>query len=164
MNIKALILKALLRIVLGFIFFWAFLDKLFGLGFSTLKNQSWFSGVSPTASFLEHATKGPLANIFHGLAGSPAIDWLFMIGLAGVGLCLILGIAVRFSSAMGILMLALMYLSLMLPTTNPVIDEHIVYILVLFYLMLTETGEFLGLGKLWKSTSLARRFPFLSNA
>ena len=164
MNIGALITKSLLRITLGFIFFWAFLDKLFGLGFSTPKNQSWLSGGSPTAGFLENSVKGPLAGIFHSLAGNPVVDWMFMIGLAGVGICLILGIAIRFSSAIGMLMLLFMYLSLLLPATNPFVDEHLVYILVLFYLMLTDTGEILGFGRMWKKTPLARGFPFLSNA
>jgi thiosulfate dehydrogenase [quinone] large subunit len=164
MNFGARIVKALLRISLGFIFLWAFLDKLFGLGFSTLKNQSWLSGVSPTASFLEYATKGPLAGMFHLLAGSPIVDWLFMAGLFGVGICLMLGVAVRFSSVVGILMLFFMYLSLLLPATNPILDEHLIYILVLIYLMMTETGEFLGLGRWWKSTALVRRVPFLGNA
>src|SRR5690554_1581179 len=83
---------AMLRIGLGFIFLWAFLDKLIGLGFSTCRSpetnevmiqcsKSWLGGGSPTEGFLLHGTYGPLAQFYQGLAGNPAIDALFMVGL-----------------------------------------------------------------------------------
>jgi thiosulfate dehydrogenase (quinone) large subunit len=39
---------AALRVSLGFVFLWAFLDKTFGLGYSTPSAKSWISGGSPT--------------------------------------------------------------------------------------------------------------------
>ena len=41
---------AALRIVLGFTFLWAFVDKLFGLGYATPSERSWINGGSPTTS------------------------------------------------------------------------------------------------------------------
>jgi thiosulfate dehydrogenase [quinone] large subunit len=120
-----------LRVVMGFIFLWAFLDKVFGLGFSTTADKAWIHGGSPTYGFLTMATKGPLVNVFHQIATMPYIDWVFMLGLLFVGLTLIIGKFVKWGAWVGIVMLALMYLSLLWPATNPVIDEHIVYILVL---------------------------------
>ena len=40
---------AVARIMLGFVFLWAFLDKTMGLGFATKYGESWVNGVSPTA-------------------------------------------------------------------------------------------------------------------
>jgi thiosulfate dehydrogenase [quinone] large subunit len=164
MNRGIFIIRGALRIFLGWIFLWAFMDKLFGLGFSTIKASAWINGGSPTLGFLKYATKGPLGTLFQSLAGSGAVDWIFMMGLLGIGLCLMLGVAVRFSSWLAIIMLALMYLAALWPVNNPIIDEHVIYITVLIYLSITEPGEFMGLGKWWKSTALARRFPIFNNS
>ena len=43
---------SILRISMGFIFLWAFIDKLFGLGFSTASDKSWLSGISLTQNYL----------------------------------------------------------------------------------------------------------------
>ena len=39
-------LLAALRLVLGFTFMWAFIDKLFGLGYATPAAKAWISGGS----------------------------------------------------------------------------------------------------------------------
>lgn len=130
-NLKQNHIIEALRYTMSFIFLWAFLDKTFGLGFATLSEKAWIHGSSPTAGFLSHAVKGPFAEIFHSLAGLVIIDWLFMLGLLFVGLSLLTKRYLRFGTLAGIAMLLLMYLSLLLPENNPIIDEHIVYILVL---------------------------------
>lgn len=120
----------ILRLAMGFIFLWAFLDKTFGLGFATTPEKSWLSGGSPTTGFLTFGAKGPLADVFHGLAGIAIVDWLFMIGLLFVGLSLIFNRFVKWGAIVGSIMLFLMYLALLLPENNPIIDDHIIYILV----------------------------------
>ncbi len=72
---------ALLRVGMGWIFLWAFLDKTFGLGFSTLPEKNWILGNSPTYGFLKFATIGPFANFYQEIAGNQIIDWIFMLGL-----------------------------------------------------------------------------------
>jgi thiosulfate dehydrogenase (quinone) large subunit len=128
----------LLRYVMSFIFLWAFFDKVFGLGFSTTPAQAWIHGGSPTAGFLGHAVKGPFMDLFHSLSGVVIVDWLFMLGLLFIGLALLCKKYIKWGAIAGSVMLALMYLSLMLPANNPVIDEHIVYILVLILLWTKE--------------------------
>lgn len=128
---KEKIVTIVLRLVMGFIFLWAFFDKVFGLGFATTADKAWINGVSPTAGFLSFATKGPFVDIFHSLANVAVIDWLFMAGLLFVGLTLVFNKFVKRGCIVGSLMLFLMYLALLLPTNNPIIDDHIVYILVL---------------------------------
>lgn len=120
-----------LRLCLGFIFLWAFLDKTFGFGFATPAARAWVNGGSPTAGFLGNAVRGPFADIFHSLAGVAMVDWLFMLGLLFVGLTLMLNRYVKWGALAGSAMLLLMYLALILPENNPIIDEHIIYILVL---------------------------------
>lgn len=120
-----------LRWVMGLIFLWAFVDKLFGLGFATPSERSWLNGGSPTAGFLTNATRGPFEEFFQSLAGVAIVDWLFMLGLLGVGLTLILNRYVTWGALAGIIMMILMWLAVFPPENNPLLDEHIVYALVL---------------------------------
>jgi len=112
----------ILRLAIGFIFLWAFFDKLLGLSFSTcfdpqtktvnyFCNQAWIKGGSPTFGFLKFATKGLFAGIFQAMAGNPLVDWLFMLCLLGIGLGLMLGIFMKLSTFFGGTMLALIYLA-----------------------------------------------------
>lgn len=119
-----------LRLVMGLIFLWAFLDKTFGWKFSTQPENSWLNGGSPTYGFLTNATKGPLADFFQSLAGVTLVDWLFMLGLLFVALTLLINRFVAWGALAGSLMMLLMYLAVFPPTTNPLLDYHIVYILV----------------------------------
>lgn len=120
-----------LRYVMSFVFLWAFFDKLFGLGFATIYEKAWIHGGSPTTGFLSFAVKGPFAGVFHSLAGVAVVDWLFMAGLLFVGLTLLFNRYLKWGCLAGGVMLFLMYLALLLPENNPLIDDHIVYILVL---------------------------------
>ena len=152
---------ALVRIGLGWTFLWAFLDKLLGLGFSTAKENAWLVGTSPTAGFLLHATKGPLVSVFKAIAGSAFVDWLFMIGLLLLGLSLILGIGVRIASYAGSLLLFLMWLAILPPEHNPLLDEHIIYILVLNGLAYVKAGRVWGLGIWWSKQKLVKKNPWM---
>src|SRR5215212_1332243 len=93
------------RISLGWIFLWAFLDKLFGLGHETKSAQAWIHGGSPTKGFLSKGAAGPFEDFYHSIAGAAWADWLFMIGLAGIGIALITGVALRIAAGAGALML-----------------------------------------------------------
>ncbi len=138
---KEKIVFAGLRIVMGFIFFWAFIDKVFGLGFATTSDKAWIHGGSPTTGFLSFGVKGPLAPLFHSLAGVAVVDWLFMLGLLFISLTLIFNKYVKWGCIAGCLMLLFMYLALLLPENNPIIDEHIVYILVLALLFVKNESK-----------------------
>lgn len=162
---------ALARIGLGFVFLWAFIDKLFGLGFATCRDKldavhvgcsaAWVNGGSPTAGFLGHATKGPLASTYQNLAGHGWVDWLFMAGLLGVGVGLLLGIGMRLSTITGAVMLLLMWSAALWPANNPVLDDHIIYIFVLVALLLSNSQQKWGLRDWWVNTGLVKATPFL---
>ena len=51
---------AALRLSLGWVFLWAFLDKTFGLGHETAGKDAWVNGGSPTKGFLAFAASGPV--------------------------------------------------------------------------------------------------------
>ncbi|MFI5275272.1 MAG: hypothetical protein ACHQT5_00415 [Candidatus Saccharimonadales bacterium] len=145
---------AVARLLLGFTFLWAFFDKLYGLKHATRPAQAWVHGGSPTESFLK-ATQGPFAGLFHTLAGHGWVDWLFMIGLAGIGLALLTGIAVRIAVVMGTVLLAMMWAASLPIHANPVIDEHVFYIILLWIIFFGYPKQVLSLGSWWRG-SLAR--------
>ncbi|MCA9329729.1 hypothetical protein KDA11_03725, partial [Candidatus Saccharibacteria bacterium] len=122
---------------------------------------SWLNGGSPTSGFLENATKGPFAQLFQNLSGNILIDGLFMMGLMLIGLALITGIGVRVAVTTGSLLMFMMWASALPPSTNPLLDEHIVYILVLLTIGFANKYQKWGLGRWWSGTSLVRRYPFL---
>jgi len=163
---------SLARLSLGFIFLWAFFDKLFGLGFATCRDavsntvemgcsQAWVQGGSPTEGFLSHATQGPFASWFQGLAGQGWVDWLFMLGLLGIGFTLFFGIMLRVGAIAGSVMLFLMWLSLLWPANNPFVDEHIVYIFVLLTIAAFARYQRLGFARWWQKCSVVRKAPWL---
>ena len=150
-----------LRLALGWTFLWAFLDKLFGLGHSTDAAKAWINGGSPTKGFLGNAVSGPFEGFYKSFAGAAWADWLFMIGLAAIGTALILGIGLRVAAVAGGLLMVMMWSAVLLPETNPVMDDHLVYAGVLAVLALTAAGDTLGLGRIWARLPLVQRLPFL---
>lgn len=98
-------------------------------------------------------------------------DLLFMGGLAGVGIAVLAGVALRASAVAGRLMMALMWLAefplaqvaadgTATGSTNPIVDYHVVYALVLIVLAVTPAGETWGLGRWWNALPLVRRHPW----
>jgi len=153
-------LTAALRLSLGWVFLWAFLDKLFGLGHQTTSAQAWVNGGHPTAGFLTKAASGPFKDFYHSISGSFS-DWLFMLGLLGIGVALIAGIAMRIAASAGVLLLVLMWSAVLPPANNPFMDDHLIYALVLGSLALLGAGHVYGLGAAWERLPLVRRYPFL---
>ena len=153
----ARILLGLMRIAIGFVFLWGFLDKTFGLHFPTGPSRAWINGGTPAQSFLTGATGGkPLASFFQALA-IPAVDWVFMLSL-------ILGIGTRLAAVGGVIMMGFMYAATapwVWGSLNPVVSQHLVYAMVLALIPLTSAGDTLGLGARWKKLSAVKKLPFL---
>ena len=139
---------AALRILMGWLFLWPFLDKLFGLGFSTLPDRAWIAGGSPTTGFLSSAA-GPFAPLFQAMAGSTLVDFLYMAGLLLIGLALLIGVGVRIAGYGGTALVLMMWLSHLPPANNPLIDQHIIYAVLLVGLATVRAGQWFGLGQLW---------------
>lgn len=147
---------AVLRLATGFIFLWAFFDKTFGLGFATPAERAWINGGTPSQGFLLSDTvTGPLKPLFAAIA-SPASDVLFMLGMLGIGVAVMLGIGLRISAIAGTVIMVLMYLAEWpfaagAGSTNPIVDYHIIYALALIAVAATSAGDTWGIGKVWKS-------------
>ena len=160
---------AVLRITTGFVFLWAFVDKLFGLGYATPSKSAWLNGGSPTKGFLSSVHVGPFESLFHAWAGTSWADTLFMLGLAGVGIAVIAGVGLRLSALAGGLMMLMMWaaewpLALSTSTgeathsTNPLIDYHIIFALALIVFAAASAGSTWGLGRRWMAITGERRW------
>lgn len=137
------------------------MDKMWGLGFATESSKAWLMGVSPTAGFLQFGTEGPLVKFYQSLAGSGAVDWLYMGGLLGIGVALLLGVMLRVAAVSGVLFMLLLYASLMPPENNPIVDEHIIYALCLIIFTTLPAGEWWGLGRWWAMLPWVQKMPWL---
>ena len=165
----------LLRIAIGWIFLWAFLDRLLALGFSTGRNPetqeidffsdaAWIHGGSPTSGFLELGlhTKEPFEGIYSDLAGQGWVDWVYMISMLLIGVLLILGIAVRLAAIAGIVWMFLFYTSSALWSEfNLFVDDHVVDAIALAGIAYVSAGRYLGLGRWWEQTAIATKYPLL---
>jgi thiosulfate dehydrogenase [quinone] large subunit len=163
---------AVLRIATGFVFLWAFVDKLAGLGYATPAERAWINGGSPAEGFLSHVQVGPLEGFFHSIAGAAWADWLFMLGLLGIGAALILGVGLRLAAVAATVMMAMMWLA-ELPlarhtsagepsgSTNPLVDYHVVYALAAITVAVTGAGHTWGLGRWWAGLPVDRKNPRL---
>ena len=164
---------AALRIAYGVTFLWAFLDKTFALGFHTGYDQegtldrfgpaAWINGGSPTEGFLTFGVPAdnPFKGFYDALAGQAWVDWLFMLGLLGIGVSLLAGVAMRLGTAAGALMYAFMYAAVLPLENNPVVDDHLVGILVMIVLLLGAAGTTWGLGQTWRRIPVVERYPVL---
>lgn len=171
---------AALRIGFGLTFLWAFFDKLLALGFGTgaitnpdtgaregidffAKDQAWLNGGSPTEGFLKFGVPvdNPLHDFFGSFAGAAWADWLFMLGLLGIGTALTFGFGMRIAAATGALLYGLMWIASMPLENNPVIDDHVLGAISVIVLALVLAGDTWGVGKAWAKTHLVREYPIL---
>jgi len=127
---------ALSRITVGWMFFYAGITKVLNPQWSAegylkgAKAFTWFFQILLDPSIL------------------PIINFMNKWGLTLLGLSLILGLFVRFSSLLGVLLMALYYIALGFPYPNPhsyIVDEHIIYISVLLFFAAIKAGRVFGL-------------------
>jgi thiosulfate dehydrogenase (quinone) large subunit len=163
---------AVLRIVTGLVFLWAFVDKAFGLGYSTVSERAWINGGSPTKGFLGHVAVGPLESTFHSWAGAPWADWLFMLGLLAIGVALVLGIGLRIAAIATALMMLMMWTAewplaqhtsagAASGSTNPLIDYHVIYALITIAVAYAAADDTWGLGRTWAKLPIVQANQWL---
>jgi thiosulfate dehydrogenase [quinone] large subunit len=158
------VVKTLLRWVLGLLFIWPFVDKLFGLGYATAAESAWIRGGSPTMGFLQFGASGPFSVFFNSIGGNGITDWLFMLCLLIVGIALILGIGLRIAAISGALLMFMMWAAVLPKEHNFLLmDEHLVYMFLLLVIGFdfAEEDQWAGLGNWWRSTKLVQKAPFL---
>lgn len=176
---------SLTRISIGFVFLWAFLDKLLALGYATGRDPetgkvdyfgdaAWINGNHVTEGYLKSAAGefggepvGVYGEMFTGwgdfaIGGFRPLDWIFMIALLGVGLALILGIGTKVGALSATGLLLFMYIAHFDNSNNPFLDDHIVYSLAAIGIVWVELErQDIGLGKWWRSTSAVQKNRWL---
>jgi thiosulfate dehydrogenase [quinone] large subunit len=156
----------LLRIVLGWGFFFAGIEKLFALGGAPFS----------AGGFLTHATGGSwpgvdaktIVNPTHGLwvsIGSnaglvSAINVLVVAGEIAIGACLILGLATRFAGIMGAVMTGLFYVAAW-SFANGIVNEQLLFAVTGGFLAYVGAGQYYGLDAVIAKSSLVARAPAL---
>ncbi len=148
---------AALRLSLGWVFLWAALDKTFGLGHETTHQQAWIHGGSPTYGFLHSAATGPFAGMYKDIAGQTWANWLFMLGLFGIGIALTCGVMMRLSAVAAAIMLVLMWSVVLPPSDNPFMDDHLIYAITAIALVALHAGRYVGLGTWWERRPFVRK-------
>ncbi len=99
------------------------------------------------------------------------INWLFMIGLLGIGTALLLGVAMRIAATSGAILLLMMWLaSWPLATTaagqptgstNPIVDDHIIAALAIIVVGAYAAHSAGPLGHWWTHHTLTHHHPWL---
>ncbi len=133
----------LLRISLGWLMLYS--------GITAILNHAWSAG-----AYLQAAKSFPA--FFHLLSSPsilPVVNIMAEWGLALLGVSLILGIFVRWSSVCGAVLMLMFYLPILsFPYPNAhsfLVDEHIIYITALLMLSSFRAGRICGIDSLLKS-------------
>jgi thiosulfate dehydrogenase [quinone] large subunit len=146
---------AVLRVAVGVIFLWAGLEKVIGgggewsaagfLGFGTGGTLGWpFVTGDPAEGTIFNPTQGIWAAMADNQAAMSVIDLLVPWGQIGIGVSLILGLLTRFGAAMGTLMM-LMFFFAAWDFQFGIVNQHLTYALVTFFLGYIGSGNFYGL-------------------
>lgn len=142
----------LLRLAMGWFMFYA--------GITKVLNPEWSA-----AGYLRGAKTFP--GFYQWLASPANIGWVNFLnewGLTILGISLILGIGVRLSGVLGALLMLLYYFPVLeFPRVGHgyLVDEHIVYALVLLYVAAIRAGRMFGLDTWCAGLPIRRRFPKL---
>ncbi|MFB6265775.1 MAG: DoxX family membrane protein [Candidatus Nanohaloarchaea archaeon] len=140
-----------LRLVMGWVLFYA--------GVTKLLQPDWSA-----AGYLTHvASSNPLQPLWTVLAK----DWIWLVdplnawGLTLVGLGLLTGALLRWSAFWGAVMM-LFYWASSFPLSHSIlIDDHVVYALLLFGLGAFGAGRILGVDGWLEETSFVERRPWM---
>ena len=140
------IILVLLRVALGWLMLYS--------GFNKLMNPDWSA-----AGYLQGAqTFKPLYDYFISPGVLPIVNALNEWGQTLLGVSLILGAFVRLSSVLGALLMLLYYIPILqFPVVGEhsyIVDEHIIYALILLYFATVGAGRTWGLDK-W----ISKKFP-----
>jgi thiosulfate dehydrogenase [quinone] large subunit len=157
---------ALLRVVVGVIFVWAGVGKLFNEGvpgnwtaqgflkFATNGSLGWpFVTGTPDPKAIYNPTHDFWVSLAGNATAMTIVNNLVVTGEVCIGVALVLGIVTRFAGVMGALMMAFFFLAGW-AFTNGIVEEHATYGVVLLALAGMGAGNYYGLDRL-----LGGRFP-----
>lgn len=137
-------------------------------GISKVLDPTW------TASgYLQNAIPAgnPLTSWFASMAGNPVVDWLVVWGLVLTGIGVMFGALTRFNAFWASIMMFLFYLASLqgglfafLPLQHGfVIDEHIIYIAILWGVSTFGAGQILGVDGWLRKNDYVKKHPWLNS-
>lgn len=135
-----------LRVVIGWTFLYSGLTKILDPGWTA-------------TGYLTHAIPAgnPFATVWPVLASVPAVDLLVQWGLALTGIGLIVGAFVRWNAFWAAVMMLLFWASSLPLENGLVVDQHVVYVLVLGLLVALGAGRIIGIDAYLEDSSFVRR-------
>ena len=143
---------AFARIAMGWLMFYA--------GITKIMDPAW------SAEGYARSAK-TLPGLYTFFASAGQIDWVNFVnkwGVTLIGVSLILGIGVRLSSSLGAVLMVFYYLPVLdFPYAGEhsyIVDEHIIYALVMVYFAIVRAGRFFGLEE-WFSQTFLKKLPKL---
>jgi len=141
----------LVRVSMGWVMFYA--------GITKVLNPNWSA-----AGYLNNAKT--FASFFKWLASPnilPVINFINEWGLTLLGISLILGIAVKISSMLGAALMLLYYFPVLtfphIGANSYIIDDHIIYALVLILLAKFSAGRIMGLDAWCSNLPICQKYP-----
>lgn len=143
---------AALRIALGWLFFYAGITKVLDSGWSA---KGYLLGAKTFSGFYAWlASDGIL----------PIIDFVNKWGLTLLGVSLILGVAVRLFSLFGVGLMFLYWLPVLdFPRVEHgyLVDDHVIYALVLLFFAAVKAGRWYGLEERCAKLPICAKYPKL---
>lgn len=148
MNTHAKTVILLLRLGLGWLFFYT--------GITKVLTANWSA-----AGYLMSAKT--FAGYYQWLASPTNIGWVSFLnewGLTLIGISLILGVFVRWSSLAGAVMMIMYYFPVLefpyIGKTSFLVDEHILYALIFVLLFASHAGTYWGLDSILQKLGYKR--------
>ncbi|MBI4049660.1 MAG: DoxX family protein [Candidatus Doudnabacteria bacterium] len=145
----------LLRIAAGWLMFYA--------GITKILDPNWSA-----AGYLNNAKT--FSDLFRWFAQPEILPFTNFInewGLTLLGISLILGIGVRLSSYLGVVLMMLYYFPVLefpkIPPHSYIVDDHIIDALVLLFLGAIRAGRYYGLEEWCSNLPICRNYPKLRN-
>jgi thiosulfate dehydrogenase [quinone] large subunit len=155
----------LARVTVGWVFFYAGIEKVLAATPFTAAGFLKFGTIGTTA---EKVADGTIVNPTHAfwvsLAGDgtllPLVNFLVVFGEVAIGAAMILGLATRFASVAGALMMGLFWIAAW-DFSHGVVNYHSVLAVITLALGIIGAGEFFGLDAIVEKTPIIRRAPAL---
>jgi thiosulfate dehydrogenase (quinone) large subunit len=143
----------LLRVAMGWVMFYAGITKILNPVWSA---EGYLKGTSTFVGLYNRLLSQDIL---------PFVNFINEWGLTLLGISLILGIGVRLSSLLGAVLMLLYYFPVLdfpiIPPHSYIVDDHIIYALVLLFFAAVKAGRIMGLENWCSNLPICRRFPRL---
>ena len=130
------------RLAMGWLLFYAGITKILDASWSA---EPYLLSAKTFPAFYQALAKPDIL---------PAVNFLNEWGLTLLGAALILGAFVRFAGVAGAALMLLYYFPVLdfpsVGTASFIVDQHVIYALVLLLLAVSKSGRYWGLDKRWR--------------